>query len=77
MEKGRNRAIFFRRKREKIHGNFTFFTALTSQKSESTRGSRSNEHNTRASHHARMCIMHIATENMWFLQEQQKPFVKM
>lgn len=31
-----------------------FFTALTSQKLENTRDSRSNEHNTRASHHARM-----------------------
>ena len=76
MELFRDRAIFFQRKREKIHGNFTFFPTLTSQKSENTRGSRSNEHNTRPSNHARMCIMHIATENLWFLRELQKPFLR-
>ena len=36
----------------------------------------SNEQNTRASHHASMRIMHIATENMWFLRKWRKPFLK-
>ena len=34
---------------------------------KNTRASGSYEQNTRPSHHARMRIMHKATENMWFL----------
>ena len=30
----------------------------------------------RASHHARMRIMHKPTENMWFLQTVRKPLLK-
>ena len=41
------------------------------------RGSGSYEQNTNVSHHARMRIMHIATENMWFLRKVRKPLLKL
>ena len=40
---------------------------------KNTRASGSYEQNTRPSHHARMRIMHKATENMWFLWRVRKP----
>ena len=43
---------------------------------KNTRGSESYEQKTRASQNARVLIMHIATENMWFLRKVRKPLLK-
>ena len=40
------------------------------------RGSESYFQNTRTSHNARMQIMHIATENIWFRRKVRKPLLR-
>ena len=71
MQLLRNEAIFKKyllKETREIHGKLT---ALTSQKSEKHAWFEAVK-----AKYARMRIMHIATENMWFLRKVRKPFLK-
>ena len=62
--------------RENSGSILPFNCAEVTKTRKNMRGSRVYEQNTHVSHHARMCIMHLATENMWFLRKVRKPFSK-
>ena len=67
---------FFKKKKNR-NSRLSNCVEVTKNKKKKTRVVRSQyEQNTRASHNARVLIMHIATENMWFLRKVRKPLLK-